>query len=63
MRQLKQGGAPEIDVKRAVNELKARKKVLEDRELALAPAVSVCNVFSNVNPLNSFLTFSISFDS
>lgn len=41
MRQLKQDGKPEIDVKRAVNELKARKKLLEDKELELAPAVSV----------------------
>lgn len=40
IRQLKQDKAPEIDVKRAVNELKARKKVLEDKELELAPAVS-----------------------
>lgn len=40
MRKLKQDGAPEIDVKRAVNDLKARKKTLEDRELELAPAVS-----------------------
>lgn len=40
MRRLKQDGAPEIDVKRAVNELKSRKKLLEDKELELAPAVS-----------------------
>lgn len=40
VRKLKQDGAPEIDVKRAVNELKARKKQLEDKELELAPAVS-----------------------
>lgn len=40
VRKLKQDGAPEIDVKRAVNELKARKKILEDKELELAPAAS-----------------------
>lgn len=40
VRKLKSNGAPEIDVKRAVNELKARKKVLEDKELELAPAAS-----------------------
>lgn len=40
VRQLKQDGAPEIDVKKAVNELKARKKLLEDKELELAPAAS-----------------------
>lgn len=39
MRQLKQDKAPEIDVKKAVNELKARKKILEDKELELTPAV------------------------
>ena len=31
VRDLKAAGAPEIDVKKAVNELKARKKILEDR--------------------------------
>lgn len=40
VRKLKADGAPEIDVKKAVNELKARKKVLEDRELDLAPAAN-----------------------
>ncbi|CAD7006384.1 unnamed protein product [Ceratitis capitata] len=39
VRELKVKGAPEIDVKRAVAELKARKKVLEDRELELTPSV------------------------
>jgi len=37
VRQLKESKAPELDVKKAVAELKARKKVLEDKELALAP--------------------------
>ncbi|CAA9999826.1 unnamed protein product [Nesidiocoris tenuis] len=37
VRQLKSSGAPEIDIKRAVAELKARKKILEDKELALTP--------------------------
>ncbi|KAI1293557.1 Glycine--tRNA ligase, mitochondrial 1 [Halotydeus destructor] len=37
VRSLKEAGAPEFDVKKAVNELKARKKVLEDKELELAP--------------------------
>lgn len=40
VRKLKVDGAPEIDVKKAVAELKARKKVLEDKELALAPQVA-----------------------
>lgn len=37
MRQLKADGAPEIDIKKAVAELKLRKKILEDKELSLAP--------------------------
>ncbi|VDK52894.1 unnamed protein product [Anisakis simplex] len=37
VRTLKQNGAAKVDVDRAVVELKARKKKLEDRELALAP--------------------------
>ncbi|CAD5215511.1 unnamed protein product [Bursaphelenchus xylophilus] len=37
VRQLKLDKADENDIKRAVNELKARKKALEDRELELAP--------------------------
>ncbi|XP_062548703.1 glycine--tRNA ligase isoform X2 [Armigeres subalbatus] len=40
VRKLKADGAPEIDVKKAVNELKARKKILEDKELSLAPSVA-----------------------
>lgn len=39
MRKLKADGAPEIDVKKAVNDLKARKKLLEDKELELTPTV------------------------
>lgn len=42
MRKLKETGALQLDVKKAVAELKTRKKVLEDKELALAPAVSYC---------------------
>jgi glycyl-tRNA synthetase len=38
VRKLKEDNAPELDVKKAVAELKARKKVLEDKELSLAPA-------------------------
>nr|BAN20718.1 hypothetical protein [Riptortus pedestris] len=38
VRSLKANGAPELDVKKAVAELKARKKVLEDKELSLTPA-------------------------
>lgn len=38
VRSLKADGAPELDVKKAVAELKTRKKILEDKELALAPA-------------------------
>ena len=34
---MKEAGAPEVDLKKEINELKARKKLLEDRELALAP--------------------------
>ena len=37
VRSLKENGAPELDIKKAVNELKARKKILEDKELALVP--------------------------
>ncbi|GFR27981.1 glycine--tRNA ligase [Trichonephila clavata] len=37
VRQLKESGAPELDVKKAVNELKQRKKILEDKEIELAP--------------------------
>lgn len=40
VRQLKTDGAPEIDVKRAVAELKIRKKILEDKELSLAPSLA-----------------------
>ncbi|XP_065091559.1 glycine--tRNA ligase [Ochlerotatus camptorhynchus] len=40
VRKLKADGAPEIDVKKAVNELKARKKILEDKELSLAPSLA-----------------------
>lgn len=40
VRKLKTEGAPELDVKRAVAELKARKKVLDEKELELAPQVS-----------------------
>ena len=36
VRQLKADKAPELDVKKAVAELKTRKKTLEDKELALA---------------------------
>ncbi|KAH8371995.1 hypothetical protein KR093_009643 [Drosophila rubida] len=39
VRELKAKGAPELDVKKAVAELKARKKLLEDKELALTPSV------------------------
>ncbi|XP_014206733.1 glycine--tRNA ligase [Copidosoma floridanum] len=37
VRKLKADGAPELDVKKAVAELKMRKKLLEDKELALTP--------------------------
>ena len=37
VRQLKATGAPELDVKKAVAELKACKKILEDKELDLTP--------------------------
>nr|CDJ87012.1 WHEP-TRS and Aminoacyl-tRNA synthetase and Anticodon-binding domain containing protein [Haemonchus contortus] len=37
VRQLKEQGAPKIDIDKAVIELKARKKKLEDTEVALAP--------------------------
>ncbi|EFN89098.1 Glycyl-tRNA synthetase [Harpegnathos saltator] len=36
VRKLKFDGAPELDIKKAVAELKLRKKVLEDKELSLA---------------------------
>jgi len=38
VRQLKADKAPELEVKKAVAELKTKKKVLEDKELALRPA-------------------------
>lgn len=38
VRQLKTNNAPELDVKKAVAELKTRKKLLEDKELSLAPS-------------------------
>lgn len=38
VRKLKEEKAPEIDIKKAVAELKTRKKVLEDKELSLAPS-------------------------
>ncbi|XP_012288740.1 glycine--tRNA ligase [Orussus abietinus] len=37
VRKLKADGAPELDVKKAVAELKVRKKVLEEKELSLVP--------------------------
>ncbi|XP_072396702.1 glycine--tRNA ligase [Diabrotica undecimpunctata] len=37
VRKLKADGAPVLDVKKAVVELQARKKLLEDKELSLAP--------------------------
>lgn len=39
IRKLKADGAAELDVKKAVAELKIRKRVLDDKELELAPAV------------------------
>ncbi|KYN13767.1 PREDICTED: glycine--tRNA ligase [Trachymyrmex cornetzi] len=36
VRKLKTEGAPELDIKKAVAELKLRKKILEDKELSLA---------------------------
>ncbi|XP_046395890.1 glycine--tRNA ligase [Ischnura elegans] len=38
VRTLKANGAPELDVKKAVAELKVRKKTLEDKEISLAPS-------------------------
>ncbi|XP_044750626.1 glycine--tRNA ligase isoform X2 [Coccinella septempunctata] len=40
VRSLKSAGAPYIEVKKAVAELKARKKILEDKELSLSPNVT-----------------------
>lgn len=40
VRKLKSEGAPDLDVKKAVAELKLRKKILEDKELSLAPATT-----------------------
>lgn len=42
MRQLKSTKAAELDIKHALNELKLRKKLLEDKQFELAPAVSEC---------------------
>jgi len=41
VRNLKATNAPDLDVKKAVVELKARKKILEDKELALVPQAGV----------------------
>ena len=41
VRGLKEKNAPEVDIKKAVNELKARKKVLEDAELAATKSDSI----------------------
>ncbi|GLG99005.1 Glycine--tRNA ligase [Gryllus bimaculatus] len=41
VRNLKAAGAPDLDVKKAVAELKLRKKVLEEKELSLAPAATM----------------------
>merc|ERR1712241_1158473 len=38
VRELKEAKAPEMDVKKAVAELKTRKKTLEDKEMSLRPA-------------------------
>ena len=38
VRQLKADGKPEIEVKKAVAELKTRKKVMEDKEVSLRPS-------------------------
>ncbi|KAJ6216538.1 hypothetical protein RDWZM_007695 [Blomia tropicalis] len=40
VRNLKSSGAPELDIKKAVAELKNRKRILEEKELELAPADS-----------------------
>jgi glycyl-tRNA synthetase len=43
VRQMKTDGANELDVKKAVAELKARKKILEDKELELRQK-SICAI-------------------
>ncbi|XP_065218735.1 glycine--tRNA ligase isoform X2 [Planococcus citri] len=43
VRQLKASGAPELDVKKAVAELKVKKKILDDKELELTPAAAFFN--------------------
>ncbi|EEB20131.1 glycyl-tRNA synthetase, putative [Pediculus humanus corporis] len=40
VRSLKAQNAPDIDIQKAVAELKARKKLLEDKEIELSPSVS-----------------------
>ncbi|CAH1998824.1 unnamed protein product [Acanthoscelides obtectus] len=40
VRKLKAEGAPDLDVKKAVAELKTRKKLLEDKELSLTPNIT-----------------------
>lgn len=40
VRSLKGQNAPDIDIQKAVAELKARKKLLEDKEIELSPSVS-----------------------
>ena len=41
MRNLKASNAPELDVKKAVAELKLKKKLLDDKELELMPATAL----------------------
>lgn len=40
VRKLKSEEAPDLDIKKAVAELKIRKKILEDKELSLAPNIT-----------------------
>ena len=41
VRKLKESKANDIDIKKAVNELKARKKILEDKEILLTPTDAI----------------------
>lgn len=50
VRSLKASSAPEIDIKKAVAELKLRKKALEDKELSLIP-----NVYFDRNKMEDLL--------
>lgn len=53
MRQMKQDGAPDVDVTKAVAELKARKRTLEAKVRALLLWLSLLILFSELEIMES----------